>query len=247
MKRHKNKKWVLRVLIFLCFAVAGLAAIQVVSLLAEYAAGKRAYEALPAPQESSDELAAETSAFTVNFEALAQINPDCKAWLLSEETTLSYPVVQGEDNEYYLDHLFTGEKNSAGCLFLDAANQPDFSDRNSVIYGHAMKNGTMFASLSNYEKQEYYEAHPVMHLITADASYQIQIFAAGVVSLDARVWETKFETQDAFGLWLDAVSSQSQITTNVVPDVSDRVLTLSTCTYGNGDARFVVLGVLVQD
>lgn len=244
--KHKNKKRALLVLVFLCFAVAGLAAFQVVSLLTEYEAGKRAYEALPVPQEISSETTAEEQAFTVNFEALAAINPDCKAWLLSEETALSYPVVQGEDNEYYLNHLFNGEKNGAGCLFLDAVNQPDFSDRNSVIYGHAMKNGTMFASLANYEKQEYYDAHPVMHLLTADASYEMQIFAAGVVSLDARVWETEFETQDDFALWLEDVSAESQIETSVVPKASDHVLTLSTCTYGSGDARLVVLGVLVK-
>lgn len=247
MKQHTNKRWILLALIVLCFVVAVFAAFQVVSLLAEYAVGKRVYEALPAPQQISEEYAEETPTFSVNFEALTEINPDCKAWLFSEETSLSYPVVQGEDDEYYLNHLFNGEVNSAGCLFLDAANQPDFSDRNSVIYGHAMKNGTMFASLANYEKQDYYEAHPVMHLLTADTSYQVQIFAAGVVTLDARVWETKFETQDAFGTWLDTVSAQSQIQTNVVPDISDHVLTLSTCTYGNGDARFVVLGVLVQE
>lgn len=247
MKQHKNKKWVLLILIYFCFAIAGLAAFQVASLLASYAAGKRVYEALPMPQEISGEYAAETPTFTVNFEALATINPDCNAWLLCEGTALSYPVVQGEDNEFYLNHLFDGNKNSAGCLFLDAANQPDFSDRNNVIYGHAMKNRTMFASLANYENQEYYEEHPVMRLLTPDASYQMQIFAAGVVSLDARVWETGFETQEAFGLWLNAVSEQSQIKTTVTPDVSDRVITLSTCTYGNGDARFVVLGVLVQE
>lgn len=244
MKQHTNKKGLLIVLIILCFGVAGLAGFQAVSLLAEYAAGEQAYKALPAPQEIDDEYASETPAFYVNFEALKKINPDCKAWLLSEETALSYPVVQGEDNDYYLNHLFNGEKNSAGCLFLDAANQPDFSDHNSVIYGHTMKNGTMFASLTNYETQEYYEEHPVMYLLTADARYQIQIFAAGVVSLDARVWETEFETQDAFGLWLDTVSGLSLIKTNVVPDASDRVLTLSTCNDGNSDTRFVVLGVL---
>lgn len=248
MKQHRNQKRMIPILTLLCFVLAGFAAYQIIALMTEYAAGKRSYEALPAPQQVSTEAIDETTAFTVNFDALSQLNPDCIAWLLCEDTTLSYPVVQGEDNAYYLNHLFNNETNGAGCLFLDAANQADFSDRNSIIYGHAMKNGTMFASLAYYAEQAYYEAHPVMHLLTPYGSYQVQIFAAGVASVEEPIWETTFEAQENFAEWLNAVSAISQLQTSTMPSSTDRVLTLSTCTYGGSDdARFVVLGVLSQE
>lgn len=80
----------------------------------------------------------------VDFAALENINSDCVAWIRIDETEIDYPVVQGHDNSFYLKHLFDGEWNGAGCIFLDSRVEPDLSDRHSVLYGHHMKNGTMF-------------------------------------------------------------------------------------------------------
>ena len=82
-------------------------------------------------------------------------------WIYSSDTTINYPVVQGSDNAYYLKHLADGTENRNGCPFLDVQNRPDFTDDNSIIYGHHMQNGTMFADISWYEDQNYYNEHPV--------------------------------------------------------------------------------------
>ena len=102
---------------------------------------------------------------------------------------LYYPVVQGRDNQYYLKRLFDGKWNSAGCIFLDSRNEPDFSDGHSIIYGHHMKNGTMFSGLTEYKKQEFYEGHPTILLVTPEQSIRVEIFADYVASVEDNAWE----------------------------------------------------------
>ena len=87
-------------------------------------------------------------------------------------------MTQAEDNDYYLRHLYDGTYNKAGCLFADYENKKDFSDRNTIIYGHNMRDGSMFASLNEYKEQSYYDSHPQMYLVTPDGGYLCDIFAA---------------------------------------------------------------------
>ena len=105
---------------------------------------------------------------------LKEINEDCVAWIYIEDTAINYPVVQGSDNSFYLKHLIDGKWNSAGCIFLDFRVDSNISDRHSIIYGHHMKDGTMFSGLTKYKKQDYYEAHPEGLLING-ASANIAI------------------------------------------------------------------------
>lgn len=125
----------------------------------------------------------------VDFEALREINPDLVGWIYIEGTEINYPVVQGADNQYYLKHLFTGEWNSSGCIFLGARNCTDLSDRNSILYGHHMKDGSMFHGLMEYKSQEYYDEHPTVLFLTPDANYEVKIFAGYVASVDADAWK----------------------------------------------------------
>ncbi|MUU12894.1 MAG: class B sortase [Oscillibacter sp.] len=155
--------------LFLCLflGIACFSGYQVLRILHEYRVGADAYfkleqfASLPPASEETEETPAELAWPEVDFTALAAVNPDVTAWLYGPDTGISYPVVQGTDNDYYLDHLLDGTANSAGCLFVDTSCRPDFSGRNTVIYGHRMKNGTMFAALGNYQEQVYYDAHPV--------------------------------------------------------------------------------------
>ena len=107
-------------------------------------------------EESGEAGSAET--FTVDFEALQQINPDIVAWLRIPGV-LDYPVVQGTDNSYYLHHTFRKEYNIAGSIFLDARNTADFSDRKNIIYGHNMRNGSMFHVLRKFQDLDFYQAN----------------------------------------------------------------------------------------
>lgn len=180
----------------------------------------------------------------IDFDALFAINPDCVGWIYIPDTEISYPIVQGSDNSYYLKHLFDGKWNSSGCIFLDYRVDDSLSDRHSIIYGHHMKNGTMFSGLSKYKKQDYYETHPVGYIITPEQTYRIEFFAGYVAGVTDPAWKIDFESDEVFEEWINEAKKKSWFESNLSPAVTDKVLTLSTCSYEFDNARFVLLGVL---
>ena len=139
----------------------------------EYQEGEDTYEELSAfveepedtPEDETDEPEAEPSGYLqIDFAGLQAVNPDVIAWIDIPGLSVSYPVVQRNDNAYYLHHLITGEYNSSGSIFADCHNQPDFTDQNTIIYGHNMKNGSMFGTLSHYQDQALWEENPYFYL-----------------------------------------------------------------------------------
>ena len=185
---------------------------------------------------------------TVDFDALRETGPDIIGWLTLPDTAINYPVTQADDNEYYLHHLYDGTYNKTGCLFADYENQEDFSDRNTIIYGHNMRDGSMFAMLNEYDEQSYFDGHPQMYLVTPDGGYVVEIFTAFVAKpsesgSDTSPWRLSFKDDGAYTTWLSEMVSRSVIETDVTVTSSDKVLTLSTCTPG-GASRFIVMGKL---
>lgn len=223
----------------------------------EYRTGELAYDKLkesilsvqketPALQSSitsQEEMEPQQELPQVDFEALADINPDVVGWLYCPNTVISYPVPQGENNSYYLNHLFDDTQNSAGSLFLDSRCQ-GLEGQNSIIYGHYMKNGTLFASLNEYQEQTYYEAHPELFLITPEHTLTIQLFSAYIADENDDAWQLTFSSQEEYGAWLERLLERSCFTSAVIPQSTDRIITLSTCNYTFPGARFVCHGVV---
>lgn len=193
-------------------------------------------------------LGADSRLPSIDFEALLEINPDIRAWLVCEDTGISYPVAQAGDNSYYLKRLYDGTRSKAGCLFIDYENAP-FSDKNTIIYGHNLLDGSMFSELTGYQEQDYFDAHPDMLLATPDGGYIVEVFAAFVASPDeagtgTSPWLISWEDDGAYSEWLAAAQEHSLVETGVSVDATDQVLTLSTC-INNGRDRFIVMGKLV--
>ena len=184
----------------------------------------------------------------VDFEALRENGPDIIGWLSLPDTAINYPVTQTDNNEYYLHHLYDGTYNKVGCLFADYENQADFSDRNTIIYGHNMRDGSMFAALNEYGGQGYYDGHPQMYLVTPDGGYVMEVFSAfeakpAESGSDTSPWRLSWKDDGAYTTWLSEMAGRSVIETDVTVTSSDKVLTLSTCTPG-GKSRFIVIGKL---
>lgn len=179
----------------------------------------------------------------VDFESLKQINPDIVGWIYIEGTAVNYPIVQGDDNNFYLRRLIDGTWNSSGTIFLDCDAEADFSGRNSVIYGHNMRNGTMFRPLTGYKKQEFYEDHPVALLMTPGGNYKIRFFSGYVGDLADSAWDLFF-TDDAYSQWLCEITEKSYFESGIIPEMNDRIVTLSTCSYEFDNARFVLHGII---
>lgn len=196
-------------------------------------------------EETTTAKVTETILFpTVNFDDLSEINSDIVGWLYIDNTTINYPIVQGEDNSYYLKHLFDKNYSSSGCIFLDCNNSFDFSDYNNVIYGHHMKNGTMFSSLTEYKNQDYYDAHPQAILVTPNQNYIIDIFAGYVASTNDNAWRISFDSGNEYAEWIAKIKGRSCFISNIDPSASDKIITFSTCSYEFDNARFVLHGVL---
>lgn len=183
---------------------------------------------------------------SVDFSALKENIPDLVGWIYGEGTAISYPVVQGEDNAYYLRHMADGRSNASGAIFMDVRNQEHTPLSNEILYGHHMKNGSMFAGLMAYKSQTYYEAHPCFYYLTEEKRYRLEILRAGVTTGTSDVFQSAFRTK------LDRAAYEKEWThinvlTPVFDDAPDApLMTLSTCSYEMADARFVVQGQLIE-
>lgn len=258
------KKPVLITLIVLLLGVFAFCTWQIVDILQDYRKGTQTYDALEyyisvpettpkkeQPQEAVETPEEETvpesiSPFpVVNFDALKAINEDVVGWIYIPDTEVNYPILQGENNDEYLRHLLTGEYNSAGSIFLDTYVMDDFSGKNSPIYGHNMKNGSMFADIVDYKKQSFFDEHPTAMLITPEKNYYVHLFSGYVTDSWGDAWNKSFSDSE-FESWLKSLEKKSCFTSDVVPSMHDKVLTFSTCTYDTHDARFVVHGILKE-
>ena len=248
------KKFICILLMLVLLAVLGCCVWQIVGITDEYQAGEEVYEELeqyivmpeiPPVETTADEEPVEAEAAQiqwpeVEFDALAQVNGDIVGWIYIPGTVINYPVVQGEDNEYYLKHLFDGKTNSSGCIYLDCGAEGDFTSMNSVLHGHHMKNGSMFAGICKYKDQSYFDEHPTAMLLTPDGNYLVEFFSGYVCEVAADAWDYDFDEA-----WLDKRIRSSYFDADVVPTTEDHILTLSTCCYDFKDARFVLHGILV--
>lgn len=178
--------------------------------------------------------------------ALRETNPDVVGWISIPETQLSYPLLQGQDNEYYLNRTWKEEWNSAGSIYLESQVSADLSDFNTIIYGHRMRDGSMFGSLRDYHKPEHWEAHPSVYILDDNGVHRYDIFAAHEVGVREITYGLKIESDKAKQAFIDFSLERSVIDTGVVPTTEDRILTMSTCTGTGYDTRWVVQARLAR-
>lgn len=181
---------------------------------------------------------------TVDFAALQSVNEDVVGWIYCEGTDINYPVLQGEDNDYYLHHTYNREENRAGSIFVEALNTPGFADSNTIIYGHHMKNGSMFATLRNWADQTYYEEHPVFWLLTPEQDYRIVLFSGYTTAAVSDTYTIYQGPCQEFDDYVQAALASSDFKADITPESGDRCVLLSTCEYDFQDARYVLHGVL---
>lgn len=243
-RRRKRKGGVLSNLILavavVVFCVSGF---QLIRIGKGYLDGRSEYEkvrdvALTNPDEQEG--------FRVDFEELMKINPDTVGWIrfYPEPSQISYPIVQGEDNERYLHETFSANENTLGAIFLNVDNKADFSDRNSIIYGHRMKDGSMFRHLQDYEEKSFWEENPYFYIYTPDGKeITYQIYSYAVVDATSDVYLTSFADDSAYQEFLNMTKGVSAYDTGVEVTAEDTIVTLSTCTSASDDHRIIVQGV----
>ena len=183
---------------------------------------------------------------TIDFDSLHEISQDAVAWLYCPDTEINDAIAQADDNNYYLKRLLNGTHANCGTLFVDYRNSSDFSDEITLIYGHNMKNGTMFASLIDYRNPGYYEEHPVMYLFTPEKRYQLELIAGYTTDTNDILYEVPATVADRESV-LSHAEKVSSFISGVTAAPEDRLVILSTCSYAYDDARYVVIGRLVEE
>ncbi len=194
----------------------------------------------PEPEPTAEEPAA------IDLAALRQKNADVVGWIVIPDTMLDYPLLQGEDNQYYLKHSWTKESNRLGSIYMDYRNDPALADFNTILYGHRMRGDDMFGSLKYYDEQSHWEAHPAIYLTTDEGVRRYDIFAAYEINItNCHTYRLGLTEESGQQAYIDYCTGLSVLESGIEPQPGDQILTLSTCTArgGNSDYRWIVQAV----
>lgn len=182
------------------------------------------------------------------FQELLQINEEIVGWLTIDQTLIDYPVVQSNDNEFYLDHDVTRKPNNNGSIFMDYRNDiNNFPQQHIVLYGHNMKNKSMFASLLHYESSWYLQQHPIIQFDTLYEKGHWEIFSVQKTNTQNNYIRTNFANEEDFLNFIHELKESSLHEIDVELNPQDIILTLSTCSTVSDDSRFAVHARLIRD
>jgi sortase B len=267
-KKAKRKKHIVSNIALVIAATVFLySAYQLVTIFMEYNKGEQEYKEIldevitevletdnqesqqPQVTPEEPEKRTEHKVLKVDFKKLQSTNPDTVAWIsFDEPAKINYPVVRANDNDKSLTSTFVGKKNASGAIFMDAVNSGDFSNTNTFIYGHNMKNGSMFGQLRKYKNEAFYREYPFFYIYMPDGrEVKYQIFAVGIVE-DASESYRKHYMDDADYLkYLQYIQSISKYKTGVEVTAESDIVSLSTCTNVTETQRLLVHGVKVSE
>lgn len=174
-------------------------------------------------------------------------NDDIVAFIDIPEVGISYPILQGPDNDYYLRRGLNKEYDIAGSLFIDENNKPNFNDDNTVIYGHHLEINSMFTPLDQYRKQDFAEEHTTIYLATKDELREYKVFAAYGIPADYQYRTLYFTNRDEVVPYFERLKANSEVLLDSKPFTeNDQIITLSTCQYDYEDQRLAVQAVRVR-
>lgn len=260
VKKKKKKTFadiLLTIILLIAIGVFVFAAYNLYHIYTEYKKGTDEYNQIEQmavtnrdPDELSEEAGGENQGpslvapMEIDFASLKAVNDDVIGWIYVEALDdVSYPIVKGEDNDTYLHMTYEKNYNFAGTIFIDYENSRDFSDCNTLVYGHNMKNGSMFGQLKKFSQDpETYKKSKYFWIFTPDKTYRYEIISAYTTGVNSDTYTLFKGPGQEFEDYLKTIVSRSEIETNVGDlDMMDKIVTLSTCT-GNQSTRFVVQG-----
>lgn len=239
------RKIAYRVIIFCLLIIIGLSLYQLGKAFLKY------YTARAEFNKISEIALVDPDHFTgeINWDKLRKINPDIVGWIYLKDTNINYPVVKGDDNKTYLTRAYNGDWSGAGTPFVDYRCENEFEDFNTIIYGHHMRDGSMFNNLSKYFRdKDFYKSHKNFELITPNEKYHLKVFSGFLTKADSYVYDLNLFEEEQMDEFINKVQSSNSISgmDDVIVTPLDKVVTLSTCAYDFEDAREVVFGKLVK-
>lgn len=203
-------------------------------------------------EDSLAQLGVDPPLKNLEWEALKQVNPDIYAWICIPGTQVDYPILQHpSDDSYYLKYNMNGTRGYPGCIYTEKLNEKDFTDFNTVLYGHNMRNQTMFASLHDFEEGDFFANNPYIYVYTKDEVLVYEIFAAWLAD-DAHILKNNdFSTEQGRAAYLADIlknySSSGNMRNDLEVTTDSHILTLSTCMKRKPHNRFLVQAVLLNE
>lgn len=261
-RRREKKNLLLDIILVVALVVFAFSAYQLWGIFSEYQKGSHEYKeieqgvvAIMEREETGETEEPESDPLEkhqmlqIDFAALKEMNSDVVGWIsFDEPSQINYPVVAGIDNAKYLHTTFTGKSNSAGTLFVDAQNSNDFTDRNTFIYGHNMKNGSMFGQLRKYKTSEFCRENPYFYIYTPDGKESTyQIFAVCIVKDVSESYNKWYQDDTEFLKYVEHEKGVALYSTDVEVPADGSVVSLSTCTNVTEDERLLVHGVKISE
>ena len=245
-KSHK-KISALDVVRWLLLLVALVAAVLLVKRLLEYKMGQDTYKDIASQFTApvSAEANVGSALLQVDLEGMRRQNPDVIGWIQIDSLDLSYPVLKGPDNAYYLHRLPDGGYNASGSLFMDA-NNTGFEDLHSIVYGHNMRDGSMFKDIVYYKEQEYFDEHSDIYIYTPDREIHLKALGALYTTPDGIRRKTQFDTAEEFDAYVEEMTKDVITSAEPVNPVT-RLYSLITCSYEFADARTILYAYEVTE
>ena len=253
--KKKKSNWLMNIILIIAIGVFVFSGYKIYQIYAEYKAIDEEYETIKEAFVMhgvvvDDEGNEKEEVFKVDFDSLLALNDDVIGWIrFDEPAIISYPIAQGVDNNQYLRRSLEGEYLTAGTIFVDYQNDDDFRDENTVIYGHNMRNGSMFGQLKKYRDQEFCEANPYFYIYTVDGrEITYQIFAVKVVLDTSDAYDKIYADDEEFQGYIDKIYRDALYTSDEVQvSAENKIVTLSTCVTGSERDRLVVYGVAIDE
>ena len=182
------------------------------------------------------------------LESMTEINEDIIGWLTIDDTKIDYPILQSTDNEYYLNRNYKKEESKAGSIFMDYRNKQGADNLHTIIYGHEMKNGSMFGELEKFLDEDFFSKHHTFQYKTKAGNYEVEIFSVYATTTEFDYLKTEFSTDEQYKDFLQTISVKSAFPTNVELNEQDQIITLSTCSNLSdpNEGRFVVHGKITE-
>ena len=237
------------ILIAVLTVIIGISAFNIIKITHDYKTADKAntelqerfMQEVEPPTEPIDIEETIQVPISVDFNALTQENSDIVGWIYCPDTPINYPVVRGKDNNQYLRADLNGKYLVSGTIFADYRNGEVGADPNYIVYGHNMKNATMFGTLVKYKEQSYYDSHPVLYFLTPEANYIIELSAGAVVKRDSDIYQTTPKNST-----IANITASSTFDSNIELAEGETIITLSTCSYEFNNARYVAIGRLTR-
>lgn len=242
-KTKKGKGWLLWATALLLILVP---AVLLGRILWQYQQARKEYKTIAAAYTKKEPQSAENAAaLSIDWDSLRAENADVIGWIeMPALEVLNYPVVRGQDDFYYLNHSYTGAYRPAGAIFMEAQNSGTFADLHTIVYGHNVKDGSMFGGLTKFREKDFYEkSGGTFTLYTPNGSWKYEIFSVEDVTVeDPAVYSIGFVKGAEYEAFLTAMKQRSLYDTGVAVDGNDYVITLSTCVSGTSQTaeRFAV-------